>query len=386
MSRSTSWVFFAGNAKPSSMRRALPHRLGAEFPVVLVTEPFSLIRERRWPSLAARVRTRSDLPHLREYTPIHFPERIPLCGPKIKEFGAKTLRRELDCLLAPPGSGRRVVCYNSPGQYPLVGTLGEELSVYLAIDDRTVTVQGEAIAGELEAERELLARVDRVVCVSEPLAETLRARSLGNRDIRVDVLGNGYDEQLFDPDRQWAEPPALREIPRPRILVAGHISQRIDWVAVAEAMRLRPQYSWIFVGPADADAAAEILRVRNASGAAVFLYEPVAYEDVPAWIAHCDLCAVPYRLNKFTMASSPLKAIEYLACGAPTLSTEIPSLLPLSDAIAWVREGDPISYAKALDALEAQGRARAAVETRRAAAQKHGWTSKARKFRDLLID
>ncbi len=366
------------------MRRALAYRLAEQFPIVVVTEALSLLRERKRPSLAERVRTRTELPRLREYTPIHYPERVPLLGHWLKAYGARSMRSELDLVLAPSASARRVVCYDSPEQYSLVGTLGEDLSVYVAIDDRTVTVRGVPIPGEQEAERELLARVDRVVCVSEPLAATLRSRTPGKRDLPIDVLTNGYDERLFAPERAWDEPGDLAEVPRPRILVAGHVSERIDWDGIAAAAALRPLWSWVFVGPADAGMASRIAGIEAATGARMVLRPPIPHEAVAAWIAHCDACAVPYRLNDFTRASSPLKAIEYLGAGAPVLSTEIPSLAAFKDAVIWVRQEDGTRYAQALDAMLEAGRAPDAVAPRRAAVANENWGYKAQRFYELL--
>jgi glycosyltransferase involved in cell wall biosynthesis len=129
---------------------------------------------------------------------------------------------------------------------------------------------------------------------------------------------------------------------------------------------------------------ARIAGIARSSGAGMFLHSPVAHESVPAWIAHCDACAVPYRLNDFTRASSPLKAIEYLGAGAPVLSTEVPSLSAFGNAIAWVRQGDGASYAAALDAVAAEGRSAGAVERRRAAVRAESWGNKVQRFRDLL--
>ena len=366
------------------MRWALAYRLAEQFPVVVITEALSLLRERKRPSLAKRIGTRIDLPHLRKYTPIYYPERLPLLGRWLKAYGRRLLGSELDLVLAPFEPAQRVVCYDSPDQYPLVGTLGEDISVYLAIDDRTVTVRGEPIAGEQEAERELLGRVDRVICVSEPLAITLRARAPSKRDLPIDVLSNGYDERLFAPKRSWDEPVDLAKVPRPRILITGHISERVDWDGIAAAAALRPTWSWIFVGPADDGMAGRIAGIQAATGARMFLHPPVPYETVPAWIAHCDACAVPYRLNNFTRASSPLKAIEYLGIGAPVLSTEIPSLIALGDAIIWVREGEGTSYVEALDALTEQGCSAKAAERRYSSVRNETWAHKARTFYQLL--
>jgi glycosyltransferase involved in cell wall biosynthesis len=366
------------------MRRALAYRLAEQCPVVVVTEALSWLRERRRPLLAERTVTRNDLPQFREYTPVHYPERLPMLGYWLKDYGRRLLSTELDSVLAPFGPGHRVVCYDSPQQYPLVGNLGEDLSIYLAIDDRTVTIRGEPIAGEQEAERQLLTRVDHVVCVSDPLAATLRARTPAGHNLRIDVLRNGYDDRLFDPMVPREQPTNLGQIAQPRILIAGHLSERIDWDGIAGAAALRPTWSWIFVGPADAGMEDRIADIQAATGARMLLYPAVPYEAVPAWIEHCDVCAVPYRLNDFTQASSPLKAIEYLATGAPVLSTEIPSLLPFGDAIGWAREADGMSYAIALDALAKEGRSATAVERRRSAVRYESWCYKARRFCELL--
>lgn len=384
MSKSTQWIFFASNAKPSSMRRALAYRMAEESPVVVITEALSLLQERKRPALVNRIGTPASLPNLREYTPIHYPERLPIAGRWLKQFGRRMLASELEQVLVPFGKARRIVCYDSPSQHHLVGRLGENLSVYLAIDDRTVTVWGEPIAGEVEDERALLAKVDRVICVSEPLAATLRARAPAGLNLPIDVLTNGYDERLFDPGQVWKEPVGLEGLPRPRILVTGHVSERIDWEGVRGAAATRPDWSWVFVGPADNGMAERIAAISDASGARIRLHQPVPHEEIPAWIAHCDVCAVPYRLNGFTKASSPLKAIEYLGAGAPMLSTAIPSLAPFGDAIAWVREADGASYASALDALAKDGRSAAAVERRCSTVREHTWGHKALRFRALL--
>ncbi|MBE0622154.1 MAG: glycosyltransferase [Burkholderiales bacterium] len=384
MSKRIQWIFFASNAKPSSMRRALAYRLAEEFPVIVVCEALSLLHERKRPALADRIRSWADLPNLREYTPIHYPERLPIAGRWLKQYGRRRQVAELDQVLSPSGVARRIVCYDSPNQHNLVGRLGESMSIYLAIDDRTVTVWGEPIAGEAEDERELLTKVDRVICVSAPLAATLRARAPAGRDLPIDILTNGYDERLFDPHQGWEQPAGLESFPHPRVLVAGHVSERIDWEGVRAAATSRPAWSWFFVGPADNGMAGRIAAISKASGARMELHPPVLHEAVPAWIAHCDVCAVPYRLNDFTKASSPLKAIEYLGAGAPVLSTAIPSLVPFGDAIAWVTEGDGASYASALDALAKDARSAAAVERRCSAVVEHTLGHKARRFRALL--
>ncbi len=230
MIKKTEWIFFARPANRSYTGPSLARELAEHSVAVIVHQPISVIRNGGgYPSLSARVSKVKSSGYCIEYRPIHFPERAPWIGKFLKRYNARKMAIEVDKLLAPFSSSRRIVCYDSPTQYPLVGTLGEDLSVYLAIDDRTVTVWGEPIAGEMEAERKLLQRVDQVVCVSAPLASTLRARAGGRDDPKIDVLTNGYDDQIFDPLRVWEAPAELAAVPRPRILVSGHVSERIDW-------------------------------------------------------------------------------------------------------------------------------------------------------------
>jgi glycosyltransferase involved in cell wall biosynthesis len=266
------------------------------------------------------------------------------------------------------------------------------MSVYLAVDDRTLTVQGEPIRGELEDEKRLLAKVDKVICVSEPLAETLKRRLPKDRAIPIHVLPNGYDERLFNPSCSAPEPQILANILKPRILIAGHISERIDWNGILDAARARPEWNWVFIGPTDSgvcekiDALDESLREAGHShNRRLHYFPPVPVSEVPSLIAHCDVCAIPYRLNPFTLASSPLKGIEYLAMGAPTLSTRIPSLKQYDQAIRWVEEGNGDSYAQALDQLAGERNNPAVIQARRAAVSGDAWADRLRVFRNMVL-
>jgi len=323
------WVVFAVDAKPSSLRKALACRLAEIEPVVIVERAVSAARRRgRWP-LRARV---DGL----EYRPFHWPEQVPLLGRVSRELNVRRLRRELD-RLCPPGA--RYVCYDSPSQAACAGRLGEAFAVYLAIDDRTRTVTGAPIPGEEEAERQLLGGVDLIICVSERLAQVLQSRAPAKEPSRFVVIENGFDERLFDPSREYGEPEGLKNVPRPRVLVAGHVSERIDWEGVAGCRRRLPDVHWVFLGPADLGA------IDRVAAVGAHFRPPVPLAEVPAWIAHSEVGAIPYRRNAFTRASHPLKALEFLAMGLPTFATRIPSLVQFDRELVFVDEADGASYA-----------------------------------------
>ncbi len=348
-----SWLFFADDNHPMSMRMVLGTRLAETDPAVIVEPSVSVRRSKRIPSFKNRIARITGTKAGWHYRPLHFPERIPGISRMMRGLNRHILQHEVGRLI--PAYGKRIACFDSPAQYHLVKKLGEHQSVYLAIDDRTRTVWGEPIPGELEAERRLLGKVDLAVCVSEFLAERLRERMPAGRSIPIHVLPNGYDERLFVADRKWNAPAVLADFSGLKILVPGHISERIDWDGIMAAAQLRPEWTWLFVGPIDPGLPEKIESFNlKISGRQQLVWKAsVPLAQMPAFISNCDVCAVPYRLNPFTMASSPLKGIECLAMGAPVLSTRIPALFRYGSAIQWVEQGDGESYARALDAMKA---------------------------------
>jgi len=373
-----SWVFFAMKANSSCIRRTVAERLSEKDSVLIIDGFISGLRQPTSFRLGKRFSTQTG--SLASYSYFHTPEPIPFVRPFLTSLNRRRLVNEIKELLGHPPT---VVCYDSPTQFHLVGSFGEKVSVYVAVDDRTVTVTGHPIKGELEAEKRLLSKVDLVVCVSEPLANTIHERIPNQRKIPVHVLPNGYNARVFDPNPQWPEPKNLKPLPRPRLLVAGHISDRIDWEGIREASQMRPECTWVFVGPPDPGIQERIFHDLGSRG---FWHPPVPLEEVPAWIQNCDVCAVPYRLNSFTLASSPLKAIEYLAMGAPVLSTRIPALQPYGDVIHWIDESCGKSYVLGLDkALEEKtdsGRRKA----RCTVVSNDSWTRKAETFKALVLN
>jgi glycosyltransferase involved in cell wall biosynthesis len=376
-----SWIFFAADAKPTFTQRAMAGRLAEIESVIIVDRPVSVLRDRKVPPLKARSNRLPGVEGCWHYRPLHYPEGLPGLGRITRRMNRYRLQQELNALL--PQDPRRIVCFDAPTQDHLVGKLGEDVSIYLAIDDKTLTVWGEPIHGELEAEKRLLSKVDRVVCVSETLAEVLRSRAPNGRPLSIQVLPNGYDERIFDPKKDYAEPTFIADIPRPRILVAGHVSERIDWEGIMRASQLRLNWHWVFVGPADSGMKERIASKLGQHGS----YHPtIPVNEVPSWIAHSDVCAVPYRVNAFTRCSNPLKAIEHLAMGAPVLSTKIPSLERYDRAIEWVNESDGESYAKALDKLASQSGSQESRVLREEAVAGDSWGVRVKQFREIVCN
>ena len=139
----------------------------------------------------------------------------------------------------------------------------------------------------------------------------------------------------------------------------------------------------MFLGPQDRRIGEEIKTDLGVHGTCV---PPVPVTEIPAWISHSDACAVPYRLNAFTQASHPLKGIEYLAMGAPVLSTRIPSLQHYDGVIEWVNEGDGESYARALDKLTNPSGNQERVRLRQQAVAEDSWGRRVNQFKRVVFN
>jgi len=53
---------------------------------------------------------------------------------------------------------------------------------------------------------------------------------------------------------------------------------------------------------------------------------PVGYAEIPRHVAEFDVGILPFRLTPLTHAVRPLKALEYLAAGAPVVATPLEAL------------------------------------------------------------
>lgn len=54
---------------------------------------------------------------------------------------------------------------------------------------------------------------------------------------------------------------------------------------------------------------------------------------LPGILKGFDICMIPFKYNKFNLATNPLKFWEYLAAGKPILSLRLPDIEPYEDIL-----------------------------------------------------
>lgn len=161
----------------------------------------------------------------------------------------------------------------------------------------------------------ITASCDFAVATTPAIAQRLQAY-----DLAVHHLPHGVDVDRFAPvARQEVEPvPQMQRARRPRVGFVGQLDWRLD---VDALVALAQRGSVTLVGPSRLSPS-DVQRLRDAG---CLLAGEVPYDTLPSWLAGFDVAVLPYRPLPGVEASRPLKLLEYLACGLPVVSVDIPA-------------------------------------------------------------
>ncbi len=166
-----------------------------------------------------------------------------------------------------------------------------------------------------------------------------------------------------DPDA--ADPPDIRDIPRPRVgFIGGIDAHTFDPPLFVEVAKALPDVHFFLVGgcslPADWCPLPNVRQLGQRD-----------YADVPAYMAAADVLIMPWNQSEWIRACNPVKLKEYLAVGRPIVTTPFDELRryegltrPASGADAFaaaIRAALDDAHAARFD--PAPGRARVEHET-----------------------
>jgi glycosyltransferase involved in cell wall biosynthesis len=240
----------------------------------------------------------------------------------------------------------------------LVFDLVDDLAAY-GRDDGTSNEYVEGLVTEL------VRRADLLVVTAKTLLDRYGA------DARAAVqVANGFDGDLFAPNRPQPPPHALASIPRPILGFIGTLFNFLDFELMEEVAHVHHDKSLVLVGPVEANAAEAVARLRALPNVHVLGRQPQS--TMPAYMAAFDVCLNPFRRSRVADSVNPLKVYEYLAAGKPVVSTPM-------EALRREAAGAVVAFADgAADFCEQVGRSltpdvQAASEARRRAALPYSW-------------
>jgi glycosyltransferase involved in cell wall biosynthesis len=190
---------------------------------------------------------------------------------------------------------------------------------------------------------------------------------------RSRVVPNGVEPS------EWhgpaAAPPDWYDgLARPRIAYVGTLDERLDVERLTELARALPHASLVLAGPDRAPGLLEELaREPN-----VTVRGTLKRADVAAIVRAADVCLLPHRATRFTLAMSPLKVYEYLAGGSPVVATDLPPVHGVHERVTLLAPGAPLAAA-VTDAAEA---GRLPESERQAFIDENSWSRR----HDALLD
>jgi glycosyltransferase involved in cell wall biosynthesis len=236
--------------------------------------------------------------------------------------------------------GALIAWYYTPMMLPFSRHLEVDLTVFDAMDELSKF----KFAPEhlLELEQELIDKADIVFTGGSSLYEAKKGRHPS-----VHCFPSSVDRAHFAKARARLFDPADQEdLPRPRLGYYGVIDERFDTELLDRVAAMRPDWSFVMVGPVVKISEDELPRRPN-----IHYLGGKTYAELPRYLSGWDVALMPFAMNESTQFISPTKTPEYLAGGKPVVSTPVKDVVRHYGQLEGVKiASTPEEFAAACDA------------------------------------
>jgi UDP-galactopyranose mutase len=276
-------------------------RFAKDMSVIIWEEPMDIGR-RETPYL--KVSQAAGNANIRIVVP-HLPEGMS------EDRREASLKRLLDAHVASL-RGPLIAWYYTPMMLPFSKHITPDVTVYDAMDELSKF----KFAPEhlLSYEQELIDRADLVFTGGSSLYEAKK-----DRHDSVHLFPSSVDRAHFCKARGGLFDPADQEdLPRPRFGYYGVIDERFDIDLLDQIAAMRPDWSFVMVGPVVKIEAEDLPKRPN-----IHYLGSKTYDQLPAYLGGWDVALMPFAMNDSTQFISPTKTPEYLAGGKPVVSTPV---------------------------------------------------------------
>jgi len=110
------------------------------------------------------------------------------------------------------------------------------------------------------------------------------------------------------------------------------IDERFDTELLAKAAEMRPNWSFVMVGPVVKISEEDLPKRPN-----IHYLGGKTYDQLPCYLSGWDVALMPFAMNESTQFISPTKTPEYLAGGRPVVSTPIKDVVRHYGALEGVK-------------------------------------------------
>jgi hypothetical protein len=282
--------------RPQQMARALA---AAGCPVVY-GEPWAM-----QPMTSAQGRTEAKFHGVKELSPRLHLVRWPT--PHLRRLIAE--------------AGPDVILMMWPTQAELLPEQSKSMVVYEMIDDHALMPDADETFRAIH--RKWVRDADVLVATADDLLAQLKP-------LRPDVLLLPNAVVMEDWTKAAAAdvPADLAAARRSSVLVAyyGTMAEWFDWELWEGAARARRDWSFVLIGPPH-DPRTDTIHARVSSHPNMHYLGAKPYQSLPAYVAHCDVMAIPFVLNSITHSCSPVKLFEHMAARKPVVATPMREIL-----------------------------------------------------------
>ena len=299
----------------------LMSRFAGEMNVIFWEEPIEIDSHE---TAHLQIREAEDSQGVRIVVP-HIPRGIP------EDAREATLKRLLDAHVA-SHKGPLIAWYYTPMMLPFSRHLDADVTVFDAMDELSKF----KFAPEklLDLEQELINRADIVFTGGSSLYEAKK-----DRHSNVHCFPSSVDRVHFLKARaRQFDPADQEELPKPRLGFYGVIDERFDTELLAKIAEMRPDWSFVMVGPVVKISEEDLPRRPN-----IHYLGSKTYAELPNYLAGWNVALMPFAMNESTQFISPTKTPEYLAGGKPVVST------PIKDVVRHYGELEGVKIASSPD-------------------------------------
>jgi len=157
----------------------------------------------------------------------------------------------------------------------------------------------------------------------------------------------------------------------------GVIDERIDLELLNEVALLKPEISFVMIGPLAKIGEHDLPRQQN-----IHYLGMKDYKGLPGYLKGFSVAMMPFALNDATKYISPTKTLEYMAAGKPIISTAIYDVVrDYSDSVAII--STPQEFSTAIDTVLNQDNALNTVDYNDIL-ERTSWDATAQKMHSLL--
>lgn len=256
------------------------------------------------------------------------PFQVPMPSMRLaRRFNRFAVRRAIENVLETLPTRPVQLWSFAPDVGDFVGRFGEELALYYCVD-AFGEFPGYDRALIENRERQLLDRVDVVIATSRPLYES---KSRFHSNVHLVEHGVDYERLSRAVKEELDTPRELETLRRPIIGYVGVVGEWVDLDLLAALARGCPEASFVVIGPV------------------LVPYGPCAnlpnvhwlgerdHASLPEYLRLFDIGLIPFRHVPLTRCANPIKLFEYLAAGVPVVSTGLPSVRPIPNAV-WIAD------------------------------------------------